>query len=51
MNNKTDKENSQTFHHYLEQNYSYPLPPLVIKTTMEITKMIESLKTKKPFWL
>jgi hypothetical protein len=48
MNNKTDKDNFHTFHHYLEQNYSYLPPPLVIKTfsTKEITSLIKTLKEK-----
>ena len=53
MNNKTDKQNPQTFHYYLEQTYPQPPPPLVIKTfsTKEITKIIKTLKTKKLLWL
>ena len=49
INNKTDRDNFPTFHHCLEQNYSYPPPPLVIKTfsAKEITSIIKSLKTKK----
>jgi hypothetical protein len=48
INNKTDKENFLTFHHYLEQSYSYPLPSLVIKTfsTKEIAPIIKTLKKK-----
>ena len=51
INNKTDRDNFPTFHHYLEQNYSYPPPPLVIKTfsTKEITSIIKSLKTKNTY--
>jgi hypothetical protein len=51
INNKTDRDNFLTFHHYLEQNYSYPPPPLVIKTfsTKEITSIIKSLKTKNSY--
>jgi hypothetical protein len=51
MNNKTDEDNFHTFHHYLEQNYSYPPPPLVIKTfsTKEITSIIRTLKTKNSY--
>jgi hypothetical protein len=51
INNKTDKDNFLTFHHYLEQNYSYPPPPLVIKTfsTKEITSVIKALKTKNSY--
>jgi hypothetical protein len=53
INNKTDRDNFPTFHHYLKQNYSYPPPPLVIKTfsTKEINSIIKSLKTKKLLWL
>ena len=49
INNKTD--NFPTFHHYVEQNYSYPPPPLVIKTfsTKEITSIIKLLKTKNSY--
>ena len=49
INNKTEVHNVPTFHHYLEQNYTYPPPPLVMKTssTKEITSIIKSLKTKK----
>jgi hypothetical protein len=48
INNKTDKENFLTFHHYLEQNLSNIPPPLVIKTfsTKEVTSIIKTLKTK-----
>jgi hypothetical protein len=50
-NNKTDKGNFLTFHHYQEQNYSYPSSPLVIKTfsTKEIPSIIKALKTKKSY--
>jgi hypothetical protein len=45
INNKID--NFPTFHHYLEQNHSYPPPPLEIKTfsTKEITSIIKSLES------
>jgi len=49
VNNKNNNEKARTFHYYLEQNYVYPSPPLVIKTfsTKEITSIIKALKTKK----
>jgi len=51
INNKTDRDNFPIFHRYLEQNYTYPPPPLVIKTfsTKEITSIIKSLKTKNSY--
>jgi hypothetical protein len=48
VNNKTNDEKVPIFHHYLEQNYSHPLPSMIIKTfsTKEITSTIKALKTK-----
>ena len=43
-----NNEKVPTFHHYLEQNYNYSPPSLVIKTfsTKEITSIIKALKRK-----
>ena len=48
VNNQTNNEKVSTFHYYLEQNYVYPPPSLVIKTfsTKKITSIIKALKTK-----
>jgi hypothetical protein len=48
-----NSEKVPTFHHYLEQNYDYSPPSLVIKTfsTKEITSIIKALKNKKLSWV
>jgi len=48
VNNKTNNEKVPTFHYYLEQNYVYSPPSLIIKTfsTKEITSTIKALIQK-----
>jgi hypothetical protein len=47
-----NNEKVPTFHYYLEQNYDYPPPSLVIKTfsTEEIIFIVKALKTKNSHW-
>jgi Notch-like protein len=48
VNNTINNAKVPTFYHYLERNYNYSPPSLVIKTfsTKEITSIIKALKTK-----
>jgi len=48
VNNKNNNAKIFMTQYYLEQNYAYPCPSLVIKTfsTKEITSIIKALKTK-----
>ena len=48
VNNMINNEKVPAFHYYIEQNYDYPLPSLVIKTfsAKEIISIIKVLKSK-----
>jgi hypothetical protein len=50
-NNILNNEKVSSFHHYLERDYDYSPPSLVIKTlsTEEITSIIKVLKTKNSY--
>jgi hypothetical protein len=51
IKNIINNEKLPTFHYYLERNYDYSPPSLVIKTfsTTEITSIIKALKPKNSY--